>query len=253
MMPGDRSTRSGGGGARSFATTHWSIVLAAAREGRPEARAALATLCETYWYPLYAYVRRLGHETEEARDLTQGFFAVLLEKRYVKAADRERGRFRSFLLTALKRFLSKERDRAHALKRGGKAGPISLDLGSGDGRYALEPSHDVTAEAIYERRWALTVLDGVIAELRQKYADAGKAGLFDRLKTFLTGEGGASPYEGVARELEMGEGAVKVAVHRLRRRYRDLLRAEIARTVADTEEVEDELRHLLAALQGGKC
>ena len=253
MSSRDRWSRSGSGGARSFATTHWSLVLAAARDRRPNAQAALATLCETYWSPLYAYVRRLGYKVEEAQDLTQGFFAALLEKRYLRAADRERGRFRSFLLTALKRFLSKERDRAHARKRGGKAGPISLDLEAGDSRHALEPSHDVTPEAIYERRWALTILDRVIVGLRQTYADAGKAGLFDRLKTFLTGEGGASPYEGVARELGMGEGAVKVAVHRLRRRYRELLRAEIARTVAGPEEVEDELRHLLAALQGGKC
>jgi DNA-directed RNA polymerase specialized sigma24 family protein len=253
MVLRDGLSRSGPGGARSFATTHWSIVLAAARGSRPDARAALATLCETYWYPLYAYVRRLGHKADEAQDLTQGFFAALLEKRYVKAADRERGRFRSFLLTALKRFLSKERDRAHARKRGGDAPPISLDLEAGDGRYALEPSHDVTPEAIYERRWALTILDRVIMGLRQNYAGAGKAGLFDRLKEFLTGEPDASPYERVARELGMSEGAVKVAVHRLRRRYRDLLRAEIARTVADPEEVDDELKYLLAVLQGGKC
>jgi len=226
--------------------------MAAARDGRPDARAALATLCETYWYPLYAYVRRLGHDAEEAQDLTQGFFAALLEKRYVKAADRERGRFRSFLLTALKRFLSKERDRAHARKRGDKTGPISLDLEAGDGRYALEPSHDVTPEAIYERRWALTILDRVIVRLRQTYSDAGKAGLFDCLKTFLTGERGAAPYELVARELGMSEGAVKVAVHRLRRRYRDLLLSEIAQTVAGPEAVDDELKYLLAVLQGGK-
>ena len=182
----------------------------------------------------------------------QGFFAALLEKRYVKAADRERGRFRSFLLTALKRFLSKERDRARALKRGGKAVAISLDLTAGDGRYSLEPSHDVTPEAIYERRWALTVLDRVIVRLGQDYAGAGKAGLFERLRTFLTGEPDASPYEQVARELGMSAGAMKVAVHRLRRRYRELLRGEIAQTVADPEAVGDELQYLLAVLQSGK-
>jgi RNA polymerase sigma-70 factor (ECF subfamily) len=252
MSPPDRFSKVGQSGQRSFATTHWSIVLAAAHDSRPDARAALATLCETYWYPLYAYVRRLGYKAEDAQDLTQGFFAALLEKRYVKAADRERGRFRSFLLTALKRFLSKERDRAHAQKRGGTARPISLDLESGESRYSLEPSHDVTPEAIYERRWALTVLDRVIVRLRQTYVDAGKAAFFESLKAFLTGETGAPPYGQVARDLAMSEGAVKVAVHRLRRRYRDLLRFEIAQTVADPEAVEDELKYLLAVLQGGK-
>ena len=252
MLPPDRFSKVGQNGQRSFATTHWSIVLAAAHDSRPDARAALATLCETYWYPLYAYVRRLGYKAEDAQDLTQGFFAALLEKGYVKAADRERGRFRSFLLTALKRFLSKEYDRAHAQKRGGERKPISLDLESGESRYSLEPSHDVTPEAIYERRWALTVLDRVIVRLRQTCVDAGKTAFFESLKAFLTGEAGAPPYEQVARELGMSEGAVKVAVHRLRRRYRDLLRTEIAQTVADPEAVEDELKYLMAVLQGGK-
>jgi len=226
-------------------------VLAAAHDSRPDAQAALATLCETYWYPLYAYVRRVGYTAEDAQDLTQGFSAVLLEKRYVNAADRERGRFRSFLLTALRRFLAKEHDRAHAQKRGGKRKPMSLDLASGESRYALEPSHDVTPEAIHQRRWALTVLDTVLARLRQAYADAGKAEVFDGVKAFLTGEAGAPPYAQVARDLGMSEGAVKVAVHRLRRRYRDRLRSEVARTVADPGAVEDELRHLLAVLEGG--
>ena len=227
-------------------------MLAAARDRRPDAQAALATLCETYWPPLYAYVRRLGYKVEEAQDLTQGFFAALLEKGYLSAADRERGRFRSFLLTALKRFLSKERDRAHARKRGGKAGPISLDFEAGDSRHALEPSHDVTPEAIYERRWALTVLEMAILRLRQTYVETGKAGLFDSLKPFLTAEPDAAPYAQVARELEMTEGAMKVAVHRLRRRYRDLLRAEIAQTVADPKEIDDEQQYLLAVLQRGR-
>lgn len=252
MLVPDRSSEAGPEGQRSFATTRWSIVLAAAHDSRPDARAALATLCETYWYPLYAYVRRFGYKAEDAQDLTQGFLAALLEKGYVKAADRERGRFRSFLLTALKRFLLKQRDRAHARKRGGAARPISLDLESGESRYSLEPSHDVTPEAIYQRRWALTVLDRVIVRLRQTCVDAGKTAFFESLKAFLTGEAGAPPYEQVARELGMSEGAVKVAVHRLRRRYRDLLRLEIAQTVADPEAVEDELKYLMAVLQGGK-
>jgi RNA polymerase sigma-70 factor (ECF subfamily) len=247
-----QSSKSGQHGQRTFATTHWSIVLAAAHDSRPDAQAALATLCETYWYPLYAYVRRLGHKTEDAQDLVQGFFAALLEKHYVKAADRERGRFRSFLLTALKRFLSKQRERAHARKRGGTARPVSLDFESGEGRYSLEPSHNVTPEAIFERRWALTVLERAIVRLRQTYADAGKAESFESLKAFLTGETDAPPYEQVARDLAMSEGAVKIAVHRLRRRYRDLLRAEIAQTVADPQDVEEELKYLLAVLEGGQ-
>ncbi len=242
----------GQGGQRSFVTTRWSVVLAAARGRGPDAQAALATLCESYWYPLYAYVRRLGYRAEDAQDLTQGFFAALFEKHYVDTADRERGRFRSFLLTALKRFLSKERDRAHALKRGGKAGPISLDLRSGESRYTLEPSHNVTPEAIYQRRWALTVLDRVIVRLRQTYVDADHEAFFDHAKGFLTGEEGSPPYEQVARQLGMSEGAVKVAVHRLRRRYRDLLRSEIAQTVADPAAVDDEFQYLLAVLQGGE-
>ncbi len=227
-------------------------MLAAARDSRPDAQAALTTLCETYWYPLYAYVRRRGYQAEDARDLVQGFFAALLEKRYVKDADRERGRFRSFLLTALKRFLSKQRERAHARKRGGTARPVPLDFESGEGRYCLEPSHDVTPEAIYERRWALTVLDRAIVRLRQTYVEADKTAFFESLKTFLTGEADAPPHEQVARDLAMSVGTVKVAVHRLRRRYRDLLRAEIARTVADPEDVVEELKYLLAVLEGGK-
>ena len=227
-------------------------MLAAAHDSRPDAQAALAALCETYWYPLYAYVRRLGYQAEDAQDLVQGFFAALLEKHYVKAAERERGRFRSFLLTALKRFLLKQRERAHTQKRGGTARPVSLDFESGEGRYSLEPSHDVTPEAIYQRRWALTVLDRAIVRLRQTCVDAGKVESFECLKTFLTGETCAPPYEQVARDLAISEGAVKVAVHRLRRRYRDLLRSEIARTVADPQDVEEELRYLLAVLEGGK-
>jgi len=201
---------------------------------------------------LYAYVRRRGYTAADAQDQTQAFFAVLLAKGYLKAADRRRGRFRSFLLTALKRFLSKEWDRAHAKKRGGRQGPISLDFASGESRYGLEPSHDLTPEAIYDRRWALTVLEQVMARLRQEYAGAEKARLFDHLKVVLTGETGAPPYSQIADELAMTEGAIKVAVHRLRRRYREALRAEIAQTVADPDEVKDEMASLLAALGGGK-
>ena len=233
-----------------FATTHWSVVLTAGQDESPEAAQALAALCETYWYPLYAYVRRRGYGAEDARDLTQGFFAALLEKDYVRDADRERGRFRSFLLVALKRFLSKEWAKEHAQKRGGSRKTLSLDVSDGESRYAHEPSHDWTPERVYERRWALTLLDQVMARLRQRYADDGKGELFDRLKVFLTGGSGAPSHRELAAELGMTPGAVKVAVHRLRRRYRELLRAEVAETVADPKDVRDELQLLLAALQG---
>ena len=247
--PPQTSLPAGGG---RFATTHWSVVLAAAHRGSRESEEALAALCETYWYPLYAYVRRRGHTANDARDLTQEFFAVLLEKGYLQAADRERGRFRSFLLTALKRFLAKERDRAKAQKRGGGRGLISLDVRAGEDRYALEPSHDWTPERVYERRWALTLLDEAMAQLRQRYAADKKPLVFERLKAFLTGEGQGTSYSEIGGELGMSEGAVKMAVHRLRQRYREVLRTEVAQTLADLQDVDEELKHLLAAVRGEK-
>ena len=183
---------------QGFASTRWSLVLAAGRGDAPEADAALASLCQIYWYPLYAYVRRSGHPADEARDLTQEFFARLLEKHYLRAADSERGRFRSFLLTALKRFLSREWHRARSLKRGGGRRILSLDFEQGESRFRLEPATDVTAEAVYERRWALAMLDQVMARLRDDFERAGKRDDFDRLKVFLTGEAAAPSYRDVA-------------------------------------------------------
>ena len=235
-----------------FATTRWSIVLEAGHSSSPDSQKALATLCETYWYPLYAYVRRRVLDVHEAQDLTQGFFAVLLEKDYLRAADRDKGRFRSFLLTAFKRFLSKERDRAKTQKRGGGQRVISLDFESGEKRYKLEPLDDWTPEKIFERRWALTLLDQVLARLERDYADKRKLKLFEALKGFLTGRSAAPSYDRLAGELDLSEGSVKVAVHRLRRRYRKLLKEEIANTVADPDEIQDELDHLLSALRGEK-
>jgi len=232
-----------------FATTHWSLVLAAGRGASAEAQEALAALCRTYWYPLYAYVRRQGHQPEDAQDLTQAFFARLLEKHYLQAADPERGRFRSFLLTAFKRFLSKERDRERAQRRGGGRKLLPLDFEAGERRYGLEPANEATAEKVYEQRWALTLLDRVLARLRDEFGQAGKQKEFDCLKVYLTGEAGTPSHQEVAARLAMTEGAVKVAVHRLRRRYRDLVRDEIAQTVAGPEDVDEELRHLLAALR----
>ena len=231
-----------------FASTHWSVVLAAGQRQSSESGEALATLCRVYWYPLYAYARRRLPRPDDARDLTQEFFARLLEKEYLQAADPRRGKFRSFLLTAFKHFLAKERDRANAQKRGGGRQPVPLDFQAGESRYLLEPADHATPEALYERRWALTLLDEALARLRQEFTGAGKAKLFECLKETLTGDG-PRPYAQIAADLDMSEQAVKVAVHRLRRRYQELLRAAIAQTVASADEIDDELRDLFSAVR----
>ena len=233
---------------RPFATTRWTIVLAAGKDSSPDSQAALVTLCEAYWYPLYAYVRRRGYSVDEAQDLTQEFFTRLLEKEYVKAADPQRGRFRSFLLASLNHFLANEWRREQAQKRGGSQTILSLDFAAGEGRLALEPADPLTPEKLFERRWALTLLSQALARLRDEYAAADKLALLEKLQPFLGGHGDAAPYQEIAAGLGLSEGAVKVAVHRLRRRCRDFLRAEIAQTVSGPEEVEEELRDLLAAL-----
>jgi RNA polymerase sigma factor (sigma-70 family) len=232
----------------SFPKTQWSIVLAAGRRSTPHSQQALASLCENYWYPLYAYVRRRGYDAEEARELTQEFFTKLLEKNYLQDVDRERGRFRSFLLTSLKHFLANQYDRDQAQKRGGGQSAIPLDIENAESRYRLEPGHNLTPEKIYERRWALTLLERVLAKLRAEQAAAGQPERFDCLKEFLTGKSGTLTYSQVAEQLQMTEGAVKVAVHRLRRRYGEILRAEISQTVADPSDVEGEIRGLFSAL-----
>jgi RNA polymerase sigma-70 factor (ECF subfamily) len=238
---------SGAGPAR-FATTHWSLVLAARDRAAPEGREALAGLCGTYWYPLYAFVRRQGYPHDHAQDLTQEFFARLLERDYLQAVDRAKGRFRSFLLAACKHFLTNERDRSRAAKRGGGRPVLSLDLDAGEARYRRETASSLTPEKLFERRWALTVLDRVLARLRDESARAGKGELFEKLKTALTGEKNAARQAQLAEELGMSPGAVKTAVHRLRRRYRALLREEIAQTLDDPAQVEEEIRDLFAAL-----
>jgi RNA polymerase sigma-70 factor (ECF subfamily) len=231
-----------------FASTHWSVVLAAGRQDSTESNEALATLCQVYWYPLYAYARRRLDSVDDARDLTQGFFTELMEKAYLQAVDPGRGKFRSFLVTAFKHYLSKERDRAAAQKRGGNR-VVALDFQTGESRYLLEPANHATPESIFERRWALTLLDQALSQLRKEFAGAGKERLFDVLKETLTGDGHARPYAQLGVELDMSEQAVKVAVHRLRRRYREVLRAAIAETVADPTHVEGELRDLFIAVQ----
>lgn len=236
-----------GAGGRGFATTRWTAVVNAGRQGTRESAAALDFLCAAYWYPLYAYARRRGHGPEDAEDLTQGFFARLLEKGYVRSAERSRGRFRTFLLTAFLRYMAKERDRERTLKRGGGRTPLPFAFDDAESCYAREPSHDRTPEKIYERRWALTVLDRALARLRDRLAAEGKEGHFDRLKVFLGGSGEGS-YAEVGADLGMSAGAVKTAVHRLRRSFRDALRDEIAQTVEDPKDVEEELTHLQEAL-----
>jgi RNA polymerase sigma-70 factor (ECF subfamily) len=238
--------------ADRFMTTHWSLVIAAGQRGSPESVDALVTLCATYWYPLYVFVRRQGYRPEDAQDLTQAFFARLLEKNYVGAADRHRGKFRSFLLASLKHFLSNERDYGRAQKRGGGRPAMSLDFGSAETRYRHEPVDRMTPERLFERRWALTLLDRVLRRLHDEYAAAGNLPLFERLKQFLTAEKGTTPYREVAERAAMTEGAVKVAVHRLRKRYRKLLEDEIAHTVSHEDDVQDELRQLFATLRSEK-
>lgn len=233
-----------------FVTTHWSVVLTAGEQQAPQSAQALETLCRTYWYPLYAYVRRTGKGPQDAQDLTQTFFARFLEKRWLADVDQQRGRFRSFLLSALKHFLANEWDRARAQKRGGGVRFISLDTNAAETRYQREPADTATPDKEYDRRWALALLDTVLSRLQQEYAGAGKAGLFEHLKGTLGGERATLPYARLGEQLEMSEGAVKVAVHRLRQRYRAILRAEIANTVTTSAEVEAELRELFAALAG---
>jgi RNA polymerase sigma-70 factor (ECF subfamily) len=237
-------------GPPAFVTTHWSVVVAAGRNDTARARDALARLCQTYWHPLYAYVRRVGHSPHDAQDLTQEFFARLLAKNYLAGADESRGRFRSFLLASLKHFLANEWDKASAQKRGGGQIPIPIDIAAAETSAGFEPADATTAEKIFERRWALTLLDLVLRRLREEYLRDGKQKLFEQLKPTLTEASRAVAYAEIARRLDTTEGAVKVAVHRLRQRYREVLRAEIADTVASPEEVEDELRNLFAALSG---
>ena len=233
-----------------FVTTHWSVVLAAACSDTTEAQSALEYLCQTYWYPLYAYVRRRGYSPEDAKDLTQSFFARLLHRNWITCADRERGRFRTFLLTAMSRFLSDEWDKLRAIKRGGQVAHVPVHLDTAETRYGHEPVDNATPEQCYERRWALALLDVVLQRLRAEYEHEGKDALFEVLSSCLIGNRESQQYALLATQLKMSEGAVKVAVHRLRKRYRQLLRSEIAQTIAGAEDVDDELRHLFVVLGG---
>jgi len=235
-------------GGSQFTTTHWSVVLAAADHTSSDVSDALAELCRTYWYPIYAYVRRKGYEVADSQDLTQEYFARFLEKNYLGVVDRRKGKFRSFLLASLEHFLAKEWTKNHRLKRGGGKVIIAWDAFKAEERYALEPPDNWTAERIYERRWALTVLEQAMAALAAEYSSAGKTELFEELRPFISGDDDDISYGDLAQRLEMSEGAMRVAAHRLRQRYAESVRAEVGRIVQRPEEVEEELGNLFAAL-----
>jgi RNA polymerase sigma-70 factor (ECF subfamily) len=224
-------------------------VLAAADSSAPGAQAALEKLCRTYWYPLYVYVRRQGNGPEDAQDLTQDFFARLLEKNYLAKADPDRGKFRTFLLRSLKNFLVNEWKRAGRLKRGGGLEFLSIDTSAAEDRYGAEAPDEFNPDAEYETRWAITLIEQVLAALRQEFNAADKGRLFEELKGFIWGDKSSASYAEIAAPLNLGEGTLKVAVHRLRQRFRELLRAEVAQTVARPEDIDGELRHLISVLR----
>jgi RNA polymerase sigma-70 factor (ECF subfamily) len=243
----DASIAAGGG---RFATTQWSLVISASDRTSPRFRQALADLCSTYWYPLYAFVRRQSRSPAEAEDLTQDFFLALIDKEFLAATGPEKGRFRTFLLLCLQRYLANERDYRQAQKRGGGRPLVSINRDEAESRYELEPADAVTPERVFERRWALALLDQVLARLETEYRGSGKSALFVRLKPCLVADAPADSYAAIAADLGLTEGAVKVAVHRLRRRYGELLRAEVARTLERPGDVQEEIRALFAALRG---
>ena len=239
------------GGPRVFPVTQWTVVLAARGTPSPESAAALERLCSSYWYPLYAFVRRSGHSPPDAEDLTQEFFARLLEHNWIAHADRRKGRFRSFLLMAMKRFLAKEWDKAKTLKRGGQVRLVPLQLDAAETRYTREPADTRTPEQLFEKQRALTLLESVLSRLREDYARDGKGVMFSALEPCLIGCRDTQPYAALAAQLGMTEGAVKMAVCRLRERYRECLKEEISHTVASPAEVDGELRHLFRVLDRG--
>ena len=232
---------------RWFATTHWSVVLSA-RESSPKAAAALEALCRTYWPPLYTYIRRRGHDLHDAQDLTQAFIAHLLAQDFLGDVSRDKGKFRSFLLASLNNFLVNEHERASAQKRGGGLAFVPLDANDAEEWLSAEPAATETAEDVFDRHWALTLLERAFARARGEFETAGKLAQFECLKSFLEGDVSHGDYNVAARELHLSAGAVAVAVHRLRQRYREILRREIAETVGKPEQVEEELRDLRAIL-----
>src|SRR2546428_10526710 len=242
MSPADENEKPALDKRQWFATTHWSVVLTAGQCASPQAAEALEKLCRTYWYPLYAYVRRHGHSPHDAQDLTQGFFARLLEKNWVGVADRERGKFRSFLLSLLNHYLGDERDRANAAKRGGGKVLISLDEQTAENLLSQEPASCLSLEREFEKRWAAALLQQAMMRLREEFETTGKGRTFDQLKLFLEGEASSGDYAAMAAGLGMSANAIAVSVHRLRQRYRELVRLGVGHTVASPNAVEDEMR-----------
>jgi len=235
-------------GTSRFATTHWSVVLAAGDSASPEHREALSTLCQQYWFPLYAYLRRRGNDRHQAEDLTQAFFVQMLDKRRLRGISTKPGKFRSFLLASLKNFVANEIDRVRAQKRGGSHTTLSLDFGNAERQYISEPTHQMSPEKLFEKSWALTVLEHTMNELKAEFAKSNKLRLFGHLRIYLTAETDTIPYRDVAIQMKMTEEAVKMAVYRLRTRYRELLREKVAQTVATQEQIEEEIRYMLAVL-----
>jgi RNA polymerase sigma-70 factor (ECF subfamily) len=235
-------------GAR-FAATSWTNVMAAQQQGSPEAEAALERLCRTYWYPLYAYLRRKGHDPHKAQDLTQEFLYRLIKENYLGAADRRRGKFRSFLLASLNHFVSNQRDYERAVKRGGRFNFVSLDDDQSETRYTKEPASDLSPEKIFERNWFLALFDGALNRLREEQASAGKLGLFDELQKYVIEDAEPGDYNATASQVNMTPNAVAVAVHRLRERYKKLVYEEVVSTVADDSEVEEELHRFFAVME----
>ncbi len=230
----------------AFVTTHWSVVLSAQDKDSLRSVEALESLCRTYWYPLYAFVRRQGHRPHDAQDLTQEFFARLLEKDSLKSAAQEKGKFRTFLLVVLKRFLANEWDRQHAQKRGGFAPIVSIDQEVAESRFAAEPAHQLQPDVLFDRQWAVTLIERVMGRLQEEYLTSGRAKLFEYLRSCLAKDESALAYAEIASRLNLTEAAVKMAIHRLRARYREILQAEIADTVSSPEEIDEEIRHLFS-------
>jgi len=248
LPPSDSSQLRFAEGPRGFATTQWSVVCAAGEGAGAAADEALARLCAAYWYPLYAYVRRRVADPHEAQDLTQSFFRHLLENQAIRQVDRSRGRFRAFLLAALQNFLTNEWEKARALKRGGAISLLPLDFSLGESRYLLEPADNLTPERLFERRWIMTLLDQVLAQLRAELVAEGKEAQFEQLKGTLAGDGPNASYDAIAGQLGVSPAAAKQAAYRLRKRYREIFRSLVAATLADEADVDDEIRRLMQVL-----
>ncbi|MBI3853728.1 MAG: sigma-70 family RNA polymerase sigma factor [Verrucomicrobia bacterium] len=248
MSPADDHEQPAPAKGQWFATTHWSVVLKAGQRPSPQAAEALEKLCRTYWYPLYAYVRRQGHDAPDAQDLTQAFFERFLEGNFLESVDRQKGKFRSFLLAALKHFLANQNDRVNAEKRGGGRTLLSLDDETAEQRYLLEPISNQSPENIFEQRWAVTLLEQALTRLREESAADHDTRQFDLLKTFLSAESGEGEYAAVAAQLGMTIGNVAVTVHRLRQRYREMIRSEVAQTVLSPADLDEEMHYLFTVL-----